>query len=56
MDAAAGAVANLPGVGNIMATVQRFAFKMQDLYLAAYLNLRADARKIRRGRRARADR
>lgn len=40
MDAAAGAIANLPGVGNIMATVQRFAFKMQDLYLAAYLNLR----------------
>jgi hypothetical protein len=40
LDAAAGAIANVPGVGNIMATVQRFAFKMQDLYLAAYLNLR----------------
>lgn len=40
LDAAAGAIANIPGVGNIMATVQRFAFKMQDLYLAAYLNLR----------------
>lgn len=40
LDAAAGALANLPGVGNIMATVQRFAFKMFDLYLAAYLQLR----------------
>ncbi len=40
MDAAAGALANLPGVGNIMATVQRFAFKFFDLYLAAYLELR----------------
>lgn len=40
MDAAAGALANLPGVGNIMATVQRFGFKMFDLYLAAYLQLR----------------
>jgi hypothetical protein len=35
-----GAIANVPGVGNIMATVQRFAFKMFDLYLAAYLQLR----------------
>ncbi len=40
LDAAAGALANLPGVGNIMAMVQRFAFKMFDLYLAAYLQLR----------------
>lgn len=40
LDAAAGAIANVPGVGNIMATVQRFAFKMQDMYLAAYLQLR----------------
>lgn len=40
LDAAAGALANLPGVGNIMATVQRFAFKFFDLYLAAYLKLR----------------
>jgi len=40
LDAAAGAVANIPGIGNIMATVQRFAFKMFDLYLAAYLELR----------------
>lgn len=40
MDMAAGAVANLPGVGNIMATVQKFAFKFMDLYLAAYLKLR----------------
>jgi len=40
LDAAAGALANLPGVGNIMATVQRFAFKFFDLYLAAYLELR----------------
>jgi len=40
MDMAAGAVANLPGVGNIMATVQKFAFKFLDLYLAAYLELR----------------
>lgn len=40
LDAAAGALANLPGVGNIIATVQRFAFKMFDLYLAAYLQLR----------------
>lgn len=40
LDAAAGALANLPGVGNIMATVQRFAFKFFDLYLAAYLQLR----------------
>lgn len=40
MDAAAGALANLPGVGNIMATVQRFAFKFFDLYLAGYLELR----------------
>ncbi len=40
LDAAAGAIANVPGVGNIMATVQRFGFKMFDLYLAAYLNLR----------------
>ena len=40
LDAAAGALANVPGVGNIMATVQRFAFKMFDLYLAAYLQLR----------------
>ena len=40
LDAAAGALANVPGVGNIMATVQRFAFKMFDLYLAAYLKLR----------------
>jgi hypothetical protein len=30
LDAAAGAIANVPGVGNIMATVQRFAFKMFD--------------------------
>lgn len=40
MDMAAGAVANLPGVGNIMATVQKFAFKFLDLYLAGYLKLR----------------
>lgn len=40
LDAAAGALANVPGVGNIMATVQRFGFKMFDLYLAAYLQLR----------------
>src|SRR6185503_10179446 len=40
LDAAAGAIANIPGVGNIMATVQRFAFKFLDLYLAAYLELR----------------
>ncbi len=40
LDAAAGALANLPGVGNIMATVQRFAFKYFDLYLAGYLQLR----------------
>lgn len=40
LDAAAGAIANIPGVGNLMATVQRFAFKMQDMYLAAYLQLR----------------
>ena len=40
LDAAAGALANLPGAGNIMATVQRFGFKMFDLYLAAYLKLR----------------
>ena len=40
LDAAAGAVANIPGVGNIMATVQRFAFKFLDLYLAAYLKMR----------------
>lgn len=40
LDAAAGALANLPGVGNIIATVQRFAFKFFDLYLAAYLELR----------------
>jgi hypothetical protein len=40
MDGAAGALANLPGVGNIMAMVQKFAFKFFDLYLAAYLELR----------------
>ncbi len=40
LDQIGGLVANVPGVGNIMATVQRFAFKMQDLYLAAYLELR----------------
>lgn len=40
LDAAAGAIANLPGVGNIMATVQRFAFKFLDLYLAGYLKMR----------------
>jgi hypothetical protein len=40
LDAAAGAIASVPGIGNIMATVQRFAFKMFDLYLAAYLELR----------------
>jgi hypothetical protein len=40
LDAAAGAIANIPGVGNILATVQRFAFKYLDLYLAAYLELR----------------
>lgn len=40
LDAAAGAIANIPGVGNIMATVQRFAFKYFDLYLAGYLKLR----------------
>ncbi|MEO5860141.1 MAG: hypothetical protein ABIR33_14480 [Pyrinomonadaceae bacterium] len=40
MDGAAGALANLPGVGNIMAMVQRFGFKFFDLYLAAYLELR----------------
>ncbi len=40
LDAAAGAIANIPGVGNIMATVQRFAFKFLDLYLAAYLKMR----------------
>jgi hypothetical protein len=40
LDAAAGAIANIPGIGNIMATVQRFAFKFLDLYLAAYLELR----------------
>ncbi|MGI9034511.1 MAG: hypothetical protein ACR2GD_00600 [Pyrinomonadaceae bacterium] len=45
LDAAAGAIANVPGVGNIMATVQRFAFKMFDLYLAAYLELRQNHEK-----------
>jgi hypothetical protein len=40
LDAAAGAIANVPGIGNIMATVQRFAFKYFDLYLAGYLKLR----------------
>lgn len=45
MDMAAGAIANVPGVGNIMATVQRFAFKMFDLYLAAYLELRMNHEK-----------
>lgn len=42
MDMAQGAIANVPGVGNIMATVMRFAFKMFDLYLAAYLQLRSN--------------
>jgi hypothetical protein len=45
LDAAAGAIANIPGVGNIMATVQRFAFKFLDLYLAAYLKLRENHEK-----------
>lgn len=45
MDMAAGVIADVPGVGNIMATVQRFAFKMQDLYLAAYLELRKNHEK-----------
>ena len=40
LDAAAGALANVPGVGKIMGTVQRYAFKMLDLYLASYLKLR----------------
>ena len=40
LDQAGGLIANVPGVGNIMATVMRFATKMQDLYLAAYLELR----------------
>ena len=40
LDQVGGLIANVPGVGNIMALVQRFAFKMQDLYLAAYLELR----------------
>lgn len=40
LDAAAGAIANVPGVGNILATVQRFAFKFLDLYLAGYLKMR----------------
>ncbi|MEZ5347344.1 MAG: hypothetical protein R2681_17485 [Pyrinomonadaceae bacterium] len=40
LDQVGGLVANVPGVGKIMGTVQRFAFKMQDLYLAAYLEIR----------------
>ena len=40
LDMAAGALAQVPGVGKIMATVQRYAFKMLDLYLASYLKLR----------------
>ena len=35
LDLAAGAIANVPGVGNIMANVQRFAFKFLDLYLTS---------------------
>ncbi len=45
LDAAQGAIANVPGVGNLMATVMRFAFKMFDLYLAAYLQLRLNHEK-----------
>ena len=40
LDQVGGVISNVPGVGKIMGTVQRFAFKMQDLYLAAYLELR----------------
>lgn len=40
LDMAAGALAQVPGVGKIMGTVQRYAFKMLDLYLASYLKLR----------------
>ncbi|MGI8468496.1 MAG: hypothetical protein ACR2N3_08590 [Pyrinomonadaceae bacterium] len=45
LDMAAGAIADVPGVGNIMGIVQRFAFKMFDLYLAAYLELRQNHEK-----------
>lgn len=39
-DAIGSAAANIPGVGKILGVVQRIAFKMFDLYLAAFLELR----------------
>ncbi|MDQ2747891.1 MAG: hypothetical protein M3T96_11600 [Acidobacteriota bacterium] len=41
-DAVGSAAANLPGVGKIMGVVQRITFKMFDLYLATFLELRKD--------------
>ncbi len=39
-DAIGSAAANIPGVGKIIAVVQRIAFKMMDMYLATFLELR----------------
>lgn len=39
-DAVGSAAANIPGVGKIMGVVQRITFKMFDLYLATFLELR----------------
>jgi hypothetical protein len=39
-DAIGSAAANIPGVGKILAVVQRIATKMMDMYLASYLELR----------------
>lgn len=39
-DVIGGAAASIPGVGKIIALVQRISFKMLDLYLATFLELR----------------
>jgi hypothetical protein len=41
-DAIGSAAANIPGVGKIIAVVQRIAFKMMDMYLATFLQLRTN--------------
>lgn len=41
----AGLLGNIPGVGNIIQVVQRFLFKMFDIYLAVYLELRGQDEK-----------
>lgn len=44
--AVGGAIASVPGVGNIIQVIQRFLFKMFDIYLGVYLELRKDHERL----------